>query len=137
MEQKATWFIAVLFALVALGTGHKLNAQVREFDSVQVQLVADQYIDAITVEGTVRFIDFEQLKSVSAVPVEAHPLVFRGDGYYVACITLLDEAGIEYPVDLYLFEDKGGLVVTDVTFGEEGREDFRRLARSGAVTRID
>jgi len=88
------------------------------------------------VNGRTMFINFDNLKSVSSVPVDNHPLIFRGDGFYVACITLLDEEGKEYPADLYIYEHDGKLTVSDITFGDVGREDFRRLAKSGAVEKL-
>jgi len=39
-------------------------------------------------------------------------------------------------VDLYIYEGSSGLVVSDITFGMQGREDFRRLAKSGAVKKL-
>ena len=105
-------------------------------DKVSLQIFVDQHIESLMVNGRIMFIDFDNLKSVSSVPVDNHPLMFRGDGFYVACITLLDEEGKEYPVDLYIYEHDGKLTVSDITFGEAGREDFRRLAKSGAVEKL-
>jgi uncharacterized radical SAM superfamily protein len=107
-----------------------------DYTDIEVQVAVDDYLSEIMIDNKINFLDFEKLSPVQSVPVEAHPLVFRGDGYYVACVTVIDSAGSEYPVDLYLFENEGELVVGHVTFGIEGREAFRRLAKSGAVERM-
>lgn len=107
-----------------------------DYTDIEVQIAVDNYLSEIMIDNQINFLDFDKLIPVRSVPVEAHPLVFRGDGYYVACVTVIDTDGTEYPVDLYLFDNKDKLVVGHVTFGKEGREAFRRLARSGAVERM-
>jgi len=124
-------------AFIIFASVHFASASERHpVDPVSLQVFVDRHIESIMVDGRIKFIDFDDLRSVSTVPVDNHPLIFKGEGFYVACITVIDESGKEYPVDLYIFENSTGLVVSDITFGMEGREDFRRLAKSGAVRKL-
>jgi len=124
-------------ALILLASAHFASAADQgPVDPVSLQIFVDKHVESIMVDGQLKFIDFDELKSVSTIPVDSHPLIFKGEGFYVACITVIDESGKEYPVDLYIYEGSSGLVVSDITFGMQGREDFRRLAKSGAVKKM-
>jgi hypothetical protein len=71
------------------------------------------------------------------VPLEAHPMIFKGDSLYVACITVASAQGEEYPVDIYLLPTTAGLRLAQMNFGYETREKFKEIVASGFVERFN
>lgn len=122
---------ALLF-LCALPTFAQEN-----ISSIDVQLFVQSEIENLLVNDTLSFVDFEQQKIVQTVPLEAHPMIFEGDGMYVACITVASVNGDEYPVDIYLLDTENGLRTTQVTFGQGPRDQLKSMMSSGFFTQFN
>lgn len=108
-----------------------------KFSSIDVQLFVQSEIENRLVNNTLSFVDFEQQKVVQTVPLEAHPMIFEGDGIYVACITVASVNGDEYPVDIYLLDTEEGLRTTQVTFGQGPRDQLKSMMKSGFFTKFN
>lgn len=99
-----------------------------------IQKLVDNQIDSLLIDSKLYFVDFGTLKPVEAVPIDNHPMIFIADKYFVACITLLDNTGAEHPADIYVFEKNGEMRVSDIKFGNSGRNDLLRLMELGLVS---
>ena len=107
-----------------------------QIKKTSIQKLVDNHIDSLFLDSKIFFVDFDSSKPVSAVPIDIHPMIFAADQYFVACITVIDDEGIEYPVDIYIFENKSELIVSDIKFGNRGRSDLIRLMEMGLVSKF-
>ena len=128
------WFIFTITTAV-FNSVSTANAS-DDYSAVEVQLAGDRHLENLLIDGVINFIDFEMASSIKAVVVDNHPIIFAGDGYYVSCVTLVDAEGKEYPVDMYLYPSKNGLVVSHTVYGMVGRENFKKLAKAGVVKKL-
>jgi hypothetical protein len=96
--------------------------------------LVDSHLDTISLGSEIKFIDFATLNPVAAVITDTHPMLFQAEDYFVACITAIDVEGTEYPIDIYIFKSGSDLKVTDMKFGQNGRNDLMRLMEKGLVS---
>ena len=125
--------ITISCAIIALFTA--ANASDR-YTPVEVQLASNDYLKNLHIDGVINFMDFETNRSVKAVVIDNHPMLFEGDGFYISCVTLVDASGKEYPVDMYVYPSENGPTVSHAAFGMASRGRFMELMKSGAVSKL-
>ena len=127
--------LATTYALLSLCALPTFAQEKRS--SIELQLFVQSEIENRMVNNTLSFVNFEELKVVQTVPIEAHPMIFEGDGIYVACITVASVNGDEYPVDIYLMDTGGGLRAIQMTFGQGPRDQLKSMMDSGFFTKFN
>ena len=125
---KVIW---ISFVLSIAGSVHAKN-----FDAIEIQLFAQQQMENRLDGGFFKFIDFERQQIVKSVLIDSHPIMFKGDDLYVVCVTVADESGSEYPVDIYISEIKGVLLINNINVGDVARGNFRKIAKAGLIEKM-
>lgn len=136
MKKNAAIFWIIFTTTASIFNSINIANASEKYSPVEVQYAGDRYLESLLIDGVINFIDFETSSSIKAVVVDNHPIIFEGEGYFVSCVTLVDTSGKEYPVDMYLYPSENGLIVSHTTYGTAGREDFRKLAKSGIVKKL-
>lgn len=67
-------------------------------------------------------------------PTKAHKTILQGDGYYVLCSDMRDQAGKSVPVDYYMVKARRGYRVFRTEIGN--RKPLRALMKAGKLSKL-
>lgn len=100
----------------------------------ELQITMQTHIEQQKIDGAVLHLDFNSGAIERLYPVEAHPMVIEIEGGYVLCADLAREDGSTVPLDVYIVEESGDMVVFDTIVAN--RAPLVKLIKSGKATRI-
>ena len=98
---------------------------------IHLQASMQRHIERSLIDGAMLLIDVETGDLQTVFPTKAHSVILAGDGYYVMCADVRDEAGAKIPVDYYLAPTTRGFRVFRTE--DDNRKPLQRLMKAGAV----
>jgi len=99
-----------------------------------LQVIMQQHIEKTKIDGALLYLNFNSGTIERLYPVEAHPMIIEIEGGYVLCADLAREDGSTVPLDVYIVEDGGDMVVFDTIVAN--RAPLAKLIKAGKATRI-
>lgn len=135
MDIERRTFLQITAAFVCFQSAGKANADTGASKiRTDLQVAMQRHLERSQVEGAIHFINREKAAVQRLYPVKAHPLILKGDGFFVLCAELRDESGKKYEVDFYMVEARRGyrVVMTEI----ENRDTLREMMRNGHVKKF-
>jgi len=121
----------VLAAALFLPTGPAHAGEDKIAIRTDLQITMQRYVDRSMIDGAIFDLDEATGTVRKLFPVEAHPMIMVGDGYFVLCADLVTESGEVFEVDYYVTETPRGFRVFATEI--DNRDMLRDLVAAGAV----
>lgn len=125
--------LSLTAAMLVLASG-ALHAETDVATKTELQVAMQRHIDRSLIEGAVHYLDLKTGEQQSLFPVEAHPMILEGNGYYVLCSDLKSKTGEALPIDFYLTKTMRGYQVFRTEINN--REPLKSLMKDGQIKKI-
>ncbi|MEM7188143.1 MAG: hypothetical protein AAF439_00905 [Pseudomonadota bacterium] len=126
--------VAILLGAMLMGVPQAMADDDRAKLRIELQASMQRHIDRSTIQGAFMSINLESGDMIKYFPTKAHTAVLEGDGYYVLCADMRDEAGESVPVDYYLTKARRGFKVFRTEIANRG--PLKALMKAGEVKKF-
>ena len=118
-------FFLVLFSFLFFFVSNIQAEDVSTETKLVLQDLMNQFIDDLSVDGKMIYIDTKLEKLNTLYFSTAHPMYISHEGNFFLCTSGYDENGEEHLVDFYAQEVEGGFKIVDVSV--DNRETTKKI----------
>ena len=118
-------FIGILFTFLIIIFSPIYANEVSADMKIKLQKLMNQFIDDISVDGKMIYIDTKSDKLTGLYFSSAHPMYVPHEGNFFLCTAGVDEEGNEHLVDFYAQEVDGEYKIVDVSV--DSRETTKKI----------
>lgn len=126
--------VLAVFAFFTMFSTGSSSADERAKLRIELQASMQRFIDRSLIEDAFTTIRFEDGSLVRYFPAKAHTSILEGDGYYVLCSDMRNEAGQAVPVDYYMVKAGRGFRVIRTEIAN--RAPLRSLREAGKLKKL-
>ncbi|WP_299852285.1 hypothetical protein [uncultured Roseovarius sp.] len=126
-------FLTLTTAFACLQFVGNAQAETSEIRT-ELQVALQRHLERSQIDGAIHFVDQDTATVQKLYPIKAHPLIFKGNNFFVMCAELRDEQGEKYEVDFYLVQARRGyrVVMTEI----KNRKNLLKMMRAGNVKKF-
>ena len=118
-------FFLALVSFLFLITSKVQAEEVSTETKLMLQDLMNQFVDDLSVDGKMIYIDTKSDKLNSLYFSTAHPMYIPHEGNFFLCTSGFDENGEEHLVDFYAKEVEGSYKIVDVSV--DNRETTKKI----------
>ena len=111
MFKYITIFVALFFLAAPSVSGNEISAEMK----IKLQNLMNNFIEDISVDGKMIYIDTKSDKLNGLYFSSAHPMYVPHEGNFFLCTAGVDDEGNEHLVDFYAKEVNGDYKIVDVS----------------------
>ena len=117
--------IGILLAIIFLNFSQAYSEEVSAEMKIKLQDLMNKFIEDISVDGKMIYIDTKSDKLNGLYFSSAHPMYVPHEGNFFLCTAGVDDEGNEHLVDFYAKETNGEFKIVDVSV--DNRETTKKI----------